>query len=121
MPPTEPLPMSGTEAERTDAEKYLDVQQPPPFQFDTEIKKAIEDTLKSLGYNAAEAQSSIRMFMVGSAQYVAEAVAAGDELSLKLLRDQLAGRLARVALQSLYKERQAILNAVMKVLETALK
>lgn len=121
MFPPDGIPTSGTEAENTEAEKTMKVPQPPSFNFDTDVKKSIEDTLKTLGYNVAEAQSSIRMFMVGAAGYIADAVAAGDELSLKLLRDQLAGRLARVALQSLYKERQAILEAVMKVIMAGLK
>lgn len=88
-----------------------------------EIQTTVEETLKILGHNAEDARDKIAEFMKDIEQDLAAALESGDKLSLELLRDQLAGRLARVSLQLIYRERQAILVAIVttiRILTTVL-
>lgn len=78
-----------------------------------EVKKTVEETLKLLGHNVEDAKERIDAFMIDIEQDLTAALESGDTLSLELLRDQIYGHLARISLQTINKERQAVWAAVM--------
>ena len=85
------------------------------------IRDSINSTLKSLGQNSSDLQNQIDTYLASIAPVITDAVAAGDELTLRYTRDQVAAHLGRVSLGYLNRQQTLITNAVMGALTAAIK
>lgn len=77
------------------------------------IKQVLEGTIKDLGQNVDQVQNQLNSFLTSIEPEVNKAHAQGDILSLNIIQDRIAGRLGRVSLGFIHRNRVTFLMVTM--------
>lgn len=76
------------------------------------IRNEIEYALKSLGENMSTLKPELDIFITAITPALTEAMRTGDELSLRLIRDQSIMHMARLSLAQLEKTKNIVISVM---------
>lgn len=85
-----------------------------------QIEAQVKLNLAELGDSAKAAQTQVAGFLASIEPEVDEALANNDELSLDLIRDRIAGKLAAVALGVIHRDQVVVITTIMTVIRLAI-